>query len=271
MGKRYEECLRILHGFTNKVIQERKKLRKVTENNTTISNKEKEEEFLGKKKRLAFLDLLLETSEGGKHLTDTDIREEVDTFMFEGHDTTSAGICWTLFLLGSHPEIQDKVYKELESIFEGSNRPATMRDLAEMKYLERTIKESLRLYPSVPFIGRILKEDTKIGNYLIPGGCMMNLQIYHVHRNSDQYPDPEAFNPDNFLPERVAQRHPYAYIPFSAGPRNCIGQKFAILEEKTVISSVLRNFKLNSLVDSIKLLFSVYTKNMIEVFKFISG
>nr|P29981.1 RecName: Full=Cytochrome P450 4C1; AltName: Full=CYPIVC1 [Blaberus discoidalis]AAA27819.1 cytochrome P450 [Blaberus discoidalis] len=245
MGKRYAECLRILHGFTNKVIQERKSLRQMTGMKPTISNEE--DELLGKKKRLAFLDLLLEASENGTKMSDTDIREEVDTFMFEGHDTTSAGICWALFLLGSHPEIQDKVYEELDHIFQGSDRSTTMRDLADMKYLERVIKESLRLFPSVPFIGRVLKEDTKIGDYLVPAGCMMNLQIYHVHRNQDQYPNPEAFNPDNFLPERVAKRHPYAYVPFSAGPRNCIGQKFATLEEKTVLSSILRNFKVRSI------------------------
>ncbi|KAJ4434439.1 Cytochrome P450 4C1 [Periplaneta americana] len=81
---------------------------------------------------------------------------------------------------------------------------------------------------------------------MLPAGCMINLQIYHVHRNSDHYSNPEVFDPDNFLPERVAKRHPYAYVPFSAGPRNCIDQKFALLEEKTVISSILRNFKVES-------------------------
>lgn len=242
-GKRYKSAIETLHSFTNKVIAERKASRQQEKS----SGKEKnEDETLGIKKRQAFLDLLLDSSEDGSKLTDIELREEVDTFMFEGHDTTTAGISWSLYLLGQHPEYQDKVMEELDNIFQGSDRAPTVTDLNEMKYLERVIKEALRLYPSVPFIGRQLISDFEIGKHIIPAGTHISINFFHTHRDSEQFPDPEKFNPDNFLPEVAKKRHPYAYAPFSAGPRNCIGQKFAILEEKMVISTVLRNFRVES-------------------------
>ncbi|KAJ9600115.1 hypothetical protein L9F63_009591, partial [Diploptera punctata] len=244
IGRRAAVCLDILHSYVDKVIAEKRALLKTEKNK---SQPHEDEEEMGIKKRKAFLDLLLEASDDGKMLTDEELREEVDTFMFEGHDTTSAGICWVLFLLGLHPDVQDRAYEEIENIFKGSDRPTTMKDLSEMKYLERVIKETLRLYPSVPIISRKLNKDVKIGDYEIPAGCSLTMHIYNIHRNAEHYQNPEKFNPDNFLPEKVVNMHPYAYIPFSAGPRNCIGQRFALLEEKTVVSSILRHYKVQSL------------------------
>ncbi|KAJ9577301.1 hypothetical protein L9F63_006140, partial [Diploptera punctata] len=237
---RYRECLKLLHNFTDQVIRERR----AQHSNSSI---QLEEDNLGRKHRVAFLDMLLEASDNGTKLTDHEIREEVDTFMFEGHDTTSAGMGWAIYLLGLHPDIQDKVHEELDNIFQGSDRAPSMKDLNEMKYLERVIKEALRLYPSVPGYGRIVSEDLELGEYTVPAGTTVNIHVYALHLNSQHFPNPEKFDPDRFLPERVLNRHPYAYIPFSAGPRNCIGQKFALLEEKTLLSYILRNYKIKSL------------------------
>nr|CAD7393406.1 unnamed protein product [Timema cristinae] len=115
------------------------------------------------KKRLAFLDLLIALSEKDGSLSDADIREEVDTFMFEGHDTVSTAITWALYLIGIHKDIQDKLVEELDDIFHGSDRPATWTDLNNMKYMERTIKEALRIYPSVPVFARETTSIVQLG------------------------------------------------------------------------------------------------------------
>ncbi|XP_071439899.1 cytochrome P450 4c3 [Hetaerina americana] len=244
--KEHERCIQILHGFSNKVIKERKdELVKIKENGAQKENDE-ESIIMGRKKRLAFLDLLIEASQHGTVLSNEDIREEVDTFMFEGHDTTSAAISWVLFLLGCHPEIQDKVVEELNDIFGDDDRKIRMKDLQEMRYLECCIKDALRLYPSVPLIARQLMEDVDIAGYTVPAGTTTLIVTYMLHRNPKTWPSPEKFNPDNFLPENCQGRNPYAYIPFSAGPRNCIGQRFAMLEEKAVVSSVLRKYRIKA-------------------------
>lgn len=148
-------------------------------------------------------------------------------------------------LLANNENCQQRIYEELIQVLPDPDEEPTIHKLSELKYLERCIKESLRLYPSVPFISRILDEDFVTNDhFVIPKGTIANVHIYDVHRNPKIYPDPEKFDPDRFLSENVLKRHPFAYIPFSAGPRNCIGQKFATLEIKTVLCSILRKFKL---------------------------
>ncbi|XP_055618732.1 cytochrome P450 4c3 [Toxorhynchites rutilus septentrionalis] len=241
--KNHQRCLAILHEFSNRVIRERKE--EILKQNLSNNNFAPEE--FGRKKRLAFLDLLIEASQDGTVLSTEDIREEVDTFMFEGHDTTSAAISWILLLLGAEPSIQDRIVEEIDLIMGGDReRFPTMAELNEMKYLECCIKEGLRLYPSVPLIARKLVEDVQIDDYTIPAGTTAMIVVYQLHRNPKVFPNPDKFNPDNFLPENCRGRHPYAYIPFSAGPRNCIGQKFAVLEEKSIISAVLRKYRIEA-------------------------
>lgn len=247
-GFEQKRCLSILHGFTDQVIRERK----IEHKQRTGQQQQKVEspdgeEFMPKKTRLALLDLLIKASQDGKVLSDLDIREEVDTFMFEGHDTTAAAINWSLFLIGNHPEVQEKVNEELNRVFGSSDRPVTMADLSELKYLECCIKEALRLYPSVPFFSRLVTEDTTICGYDIPAGASILVMSYVIHRDPTYFPDPERFQPERFFPENVRGRHPYAYVPFSAGPRNCIGQKFAMMEEKVILASVLRRFHVRAL------------------------
>ncbi|XP_055840918.1 cytochrome P450 4g15 [Episyrphus balteatus] len=207
-----------------------------------------EDNDIGEKKRLAFLDLLLESAQNGALISDTEIKEQVDTIMFEGHDTTAAGSSFFLSMMGIHQDVQERVLAELDEIFGDSDRPATFQDTLEMKYLERCLMETLRMYPPVPIIARQLKEDLKLasGNYVVPVGSTVVVATFKLHRNPKIWENPTVFNPDNFLPEKQANRHYYAFVPFSAGPRSCVGRKYAMLKLKILLSTILRNYRIHS-------------------------
>ncbi|KAJ3648474.1 hypothetical protein Zmor_020275 [Zophobas morio] len=239
---RERKAMKILHGFTKEVIDKREK------NFVDDELPKGEHEVYKGKRRLAMLDLLLSAKINEGIIDDEGIREEVDTFMFEGHDTTTAALSFILMLLANNKDIQERIYAEIVEILEDLNKKPTYNQLQHFKYMERCIKESLRLYPSVFFISRNLGEDviTTTG-HLLPKDTHVFVYIYGLHRNPDIYPDPEKFDPDRFLPENCQNRHPYAYIPFSAGPRNCIGQKFAILEMKVALCAILSKFYLHSI------------------------
>ncbi|XP_077280989.1 cytochrome P450 4g15-like isoform X2 [Temnothorax americanus] len=204
-----------------------------------------DENDVGEKKRHAFLEMMLELKKNGQ-MTDEEIWEEVNTIMFEGHDTTAAGSSFALCVLGNHPDVQARVHEELDTIFGDSDRQCTFQDTLKMKYLERVIMETLRLFPPVPWIARHLNKDVKIGDYILPKSTTVLIVQFITHRLEKYYPNPTVFNPDNFLPERTQPRHSYAYIPFSAGPRSCVGRKYAMLKLKVLLSTILRNYRIIS-------------------------
>ncbi|XP_046642004.1 cytochrome P450 4C1-like [Daphnia pulicaria] len=237
LGREHNRLLKILHGFTEDVIHKRR------EALNKKGNKKTGEIETGMRNRLPLLDLLIKTSDDGKVLSNQDIRNEIDTFMFEGHDTVSSLMGWFLYCMATNTDCQDKVRTELDDLFGDSERDCSEEDIPNLKYLECCIKETLRLYPSVPLFDRTILEDVQIGKYLIPAGCTVACPTFATHRNPKTFPDPLVFNPERFFPDEAVGRHPYAYIPFSAGPRNCIGQRFAMLETKVVLSTLLRRFK----------------------------
>ncbi|KYN33648.1 Cytochrome P450 4C1 [Trachymyrmex septentrionalis] len=241
-GKQQAKTLRILHGFTERIEMAPFVYKSITYKHfcrTIIVGNY----YVVRKKRLALLDLLIAASRKGL-LTDLDIREEVDTFMFEGHDTVAKAICFALLLLAEHKDIQNRVRDEICTAIEENGKKFTMNILQNLSYLDRCIKETLRLYPSVYFISRITSEDLKLNSYIIPAKTIVHLNIYGLHRDPKFWPNPEIFDPDRFLFEKIRNRHPYSYLPFSAGPRNCIGQRFALLEMKAMIASLVHNFYL---------------------------
>lgn len=112
--------------------------------------------------------------------------------------------------------------------------------------MEYVLKESQRLLPSVPFYSRTTTEDSYLGDFFLPKGSAVTISTLALHKNPEVWPAPLDFDPDRFLPENIKGRHPFAFLPFSAGPRNCIGQRLALLEEKLVLAHVLRHFKIQS-------------------------
>ncbi|CAB3398789.1 unnamed protein product [Caenorhabditis bovis] len=188
-----------------------------------------------------FLDMLLRMRESNA-LTPREMAVEVDVFFFAGHDTTSISLSWSCWLLAHHRDVQQRVYEELERVCrDGCLRSET---IARLAYLDRVLKESKRMFPPVPSVQRKLRSNLIIDGYVIPAEASVNISPMAVHRNPSIYSNPDKFDPDRFLPDAIARRHPYDYIPFSAGLRNCIGQKFAQIEEKVLIAHIVRNFEI---------------------------
>uniref|UniRef100_G1TLP9 Uncharacterized protein n=1 Tax=Oryctolagus cuniculus TaxID=9986 RepID=G1TLP9_RABIT len=298
-GQRFRRACRLVHDFTDAVIQERRR---------TLPNLEIDD-FLkakAKTKTLDFIDVLLLTKdEDGKHLSDDDIRAEADTFMFEGespmwtavgagvsasrgrdglvldhaivspsslrpphrgafhalvlkqprdpstpcfpsgHDTTASGLSWVLYNLAQHPEYQERCRQEVRELLRDRElKEIEWDDLAQLPFLTMCIKESLRLHPAVTVISRCCTQDVALPDgRVIPKGVICVISIFGTHHNPAVWPDPEVYDPSRFEPEKVKDRSPLAFIPFSAGPRNCIGQSFAMAEMKVALALTLLRFR----------------------------
>ncbi|XP_069340473.1 cytochrome P450 4F3-like [Eulemur rufifrons] len=238
-GRRFCKTCRLVHDFPDAVIQERRQ---------TLPNQDTED-FLkakAKSKTLDFIDvLLLSKDEDGKQLSDEDIRAEADTFMFEGHDTTASGLSWVLYHLARHPEHQERCRQEVRELLR-DREPTEIEwdDLAQLPFLTMYIKESLRLHPPVTVISCRCTQDIVLPDgQVIPKGVICLISIFGTHHNPAVWPDPEVYDPSCFDPENIKQRSPLAFVPFSAGPRNCIRQNFAMTEMKVVLALTLLCFR----------------------------
>ncbi|XP_055442942.1 cytochrome P450 4A24-like isoform X1 [Bubalus kerabau] len=233
-GRWNHQACQLTHQHTDAVIKERK----------AHLQKEGELEKVRSRRHLDFLDILLfARMENGSSLSDEDLRAEVDTFMFEGHDTTASGISWILYALASHPEHQQRCREEIQSLL-GDGASITWDHLDQMPYTTMCIKEAMRLYPPVPVTGRELsKPITFPDGRSLPAGILVSLSIYGLHHNPKVWPNPEVFEPTRFAPGST--RHSHAFLPFSGGSRNCIGKQFAMNELKVAVALTLLRFELS--------------------------
>ncbi len=160
-------------------------------------------------------------------MSNQQLRDELITLMLAGHETTSQALTWAWYLLSQHPEIEQRFHEELDG-----------------DYVERVARETLRLYPPSYALPRIAAVDTELAGYTIPAGSQVIGFIFWTHRDPRWFDDPEAFEPDRFLPESGPAKHPRAYLPFGAGGRSCIGKALGMLELKVILPIIGRRFSL---------------------------
>ena len=183
--------------------------------------------------------------ETGAGLSEAQLRDEVKTIYAAGHETTSNALTWTWHLLGEHPQALRRLQAELDETLQG--RTPTLADLERLPYTRQVFLEALRLYPPAPLIPRYLPEDAMLLDAVLPGDSILIASVYNIHHHPDFWDKPDAFDPDRFTPERSAGRRKYAFMPFGAGPRKCIGEHFALMEGTLLLASMAARYELRPL------------------------
>src|SRR6185437_13589714 len=168
------------------------------------------------------------------------IKDQLLTMFIAGHDTSTALLAWTLYVLSTHDDVMARAQAEVETVL--GAEPPTIANVRQFSYLDRVIKETLRLYPPIHLGSRIAAVDIAFHDHLVPAGTRVLYSIYLTHRDEKYWPAPTVFDPDRFSPENAGHRQAYTFLPFGAGPRNCIGAAFAQVEATIVLARLLQRF-----------------------------
>ncbi|MDQ5839380.1 MAG: cytochrome P450 [Acidobacteriota bacterium] len=186
--------------------------------------------------------LLRAQDEDGSRMTDRQLRDEVMTLFLAGHETTALALTWAWYLLARNPEAEEKLHAELGEVLGG--RAPSVEDLPRLRYCEWVVKETLRLYPPAYAVGREAVRDCEVGGYRIPEGMQVFAFQWAVQRDARWYEEPEAFRPERWREEVAARLPKFAYFPFGGGPRQCIGNSFAMMEAVLILAAIARRFRL---------------------------
>lgn len=190
------------------------------------------------------LAMLLEArdEETGEGMSDQQVRDEVLTLLIAGHETTATTLAWTFYLLARHPNVVANLTSEYQQILMG--RMPAIDDLSQLALTRMVVEETLRLYPAAWALGRRALADDEIGGYAVPRSSYILVFQYVTHRHPDFWQHPDDFDPERFSAERVAKQARFAYFPFSGGPRQCIGNQFAMMEAQLILATVLSRYQL---------------------------
>ncbi|XP_055633730.1 uncharacterized protein LOC129774058 [Toxorhynchites rutilus septentrionalis] len=250
------DARKICYAFTDKIIQEKQeefaKLRQQLDSNNNMkepnNNCEEDDDGLSYKKPQIFIDQLMSIPlPDGRLFSNAEITDHIYTMIAAGNETSATQAAHIALLIAMHPEVQERAVAEIKEVMPTPDIEHSHEVLKQLVYLERVVKEAQRLCPVAAVFGRKTLSDLQLDEFVIPKGNFFILNVYALHRRKEFWGDnAEAFDPDRFLPEECKKRHPFAYLPFSGGARSCIGSRYAMMSLKTIISEMLRNFKLST-------------------------
>ena len=185
--------------------------------------------------------MLARDEETGEQMDDAHLENEVLTMMLAGHETTATALSWAWALLEQNPGPEQLLHAEVDSVLGG--RLPTAEDVPQLVYTRGVLDEALRLYPPVYILSRRVVEDDTVYGYQVLGGSALDISPYVTHRLPEFWPDPERFDPGRFTPEQIAARPRYAYFPFLGGPRQCIGNSFALMEGTLILAVLAQRYR----------------------------
>ena len=225
-NREYRAALANLHGIIDRIIAERRR----------------------RPERISdLLTMLMEArDERGAAMSDKQLRDEVITLLTAGHETTTLALAWTCYLIGTRPEVVERMAAEAAFL---NGRTPTYEDLMKLRYSRMVLEESMRLYPPVWALARTAVNEDKIGGYRVNAGSEILIFPYITQRHPKWWQDPDVFRPERFAPENSAARPRYAYLPFGAGPRTCIGLNFAMTELLVALTLILQRFRVTLAID----------------------
>ncbi|CAH0597833.1 unnamed protein product [Chrysodeixis includens] len=252
LKKKQDAVIKILHNTSNTVLQKRK--------SELTGNVCSERSVIPGTRFKALLDLMLELKAEKGAFNDREIREQVDLAILGGHDTSANVLMFTMILLGSCPEAQDKAFAEIRKVLGDGDRDVEKADLSKLVYLEAVLKESMRMFTTAPAVARKLDKDVKLKNCTLSAGMSCGLFLFAVHKHPMWGPDVHEFKPERWLEPGRLPDNPNAFATFSLGRRMCIGKNYAFMSMKTTIAHVIRNYRITADHTKLKLKVDVILK-----------
>ena len=191
---------------------------------------------------LSMLLLAQDTEGDGGAMNDEQLRDEVMTIFLAGHETTANALTWTWYLLSQNPEAEARLHEEIDRVLAG--RLPAFADVAQLKYTEMVLAESMRLFPPAWAIGRLALEEIEIGGYVVPRKSLVLMSQFVTHRDPRYFAEPLRFDPERWLPDARDSRPQFSYFPFGGGPRRCIGEGFAWMEGILLIATIAQQWQM---------------------------